>query len=193
MCCHRSEWDLQIEPFKKSESSLGSAERLPLKLLSTGQCYDFLRWKCVSLIEGNLGKRFFLVDFLCPGNVLKDKDVFCLCFVRVVALHFTAVWWLMRTFKLFQTATWALHYLLFLILTHKLELQTVIKWWDWPDTSENSSALKLGSLSVVWLTKQCIVGQWRIRELLAWRKRLSRYLTVRKQANMTFSHHIYIN
>lgn len=48
--------------------------------------------------------------------------------------------------------------------------------WVWPATSENSSALKLGSLSVLWLTKQCSVGQWTIRELLAWRRRLSRNL-----------------
>lgn len=84
--------------------------------------------------RGHLGKRFlwiFLCD--CPRKVLKDKDMLRLSFLWVAALHFTAFWWLMRTFKFFHTAMqhaiWALHYLLLLILAHKLELQSVMKWW----------------------------------------------------------------
>lgn len=56
------------------------------------------------------------------------------------------------------------------------ELNDCDKIRGWPEISENSSALKLGSLSVLWLTKQNMAGQWTIRELLAWRKRLSRNL-----------------
>lgn len=45
-----------------------------------------------------------------------------------------------------------------------------------PQMSENCSARKFCSFSVVWFTKQCIVGQCRMRALLACRRRHSKYL-----------------